>query len=118
MKRLALFILLAELAFSLFAQEPANEMMQLTKIKSGLKTRQISSNDKTGGNADFIGKIKDGDKLELMNVKGAGVINRIWITIAPEGNEVSRYDVVIRMYWDENSYPSVESPLGPFFGNG
>ena len=117
MKRLTLLMLFAAFAFSLFAQEPSNEMMQLSKIKTGLKTRQISSHDKTGGNADFIGKIKDGDKVELMNVKGAGVINRIWITIAPEGNELSRYDLIIRMYWDENPYPSVESPLGPFFGN-
>ena len=63
MKRIALLTLLTGFAFSLFAQEPSNEMMQLTKIKSGLKTRQISSHDKTGGNADFIGKIKDGEKF-------------------------------------------------------
>jgi len=118
MKTSALLLIIFGFAYSLYAQEPSNEMMQLTKITSGLKTRQISSHDKTGGNADFVGKINDGEKFELLNVTGAGVINRIWITIAPEGNEVSRYDLIIRMYWDGNTYPSVESPLGPFFGNG
>jgi len=100
------------------AQEPLNEMMNLSKIRTGVKTKQVSSHDRTGGNADFVGKIKDGDKFELMNVRGAGVINRIWITIAPEGKELSRYDIILRMYWDGNTYPSVESPLGSFFGNG
>lgn len=93
-------------------------MMQLTKIKTGLKTRQVGSFDKSGGNADFIAGIEDGADFELLNVEGAGVINRIWITIAPEGDQLSRHDIILRMYWDGNSYPSVESPLGPFFGNG
>jgi hypothetical protein len=118
MKTSALLLIILGFAYSLYAQEPSNEMMQLTKITSGLKTRQISSHDKTGGNADFVGKIGDGETFELLHVTGSGVINRIWITIAPEGNEVSRYDLIIRMYWDGNTYPSVESPLGPFFGNG
>ena len=31
---------------------------------------------------------------------------------------LSRNDIIIRMYWDGNDYPSVESPIGPFFGQG
>ena len=26
--------------------------------------------------------------------------------------------LVLRMYWDGNPFPSVESPIGPFFGQG
>ena len=29
-----------------------------------------------------------------------------------------RNDIILRIYWDENDYPSVESPIGPFFGQG
>ncbi len=117
--RSAFFFLISFLLSGLMlAQELPGEMMQLARIKSGVKTKQASSYDKTGGNGDCISGIKDGARYELMNVKGAGVINRIWITIAPEAKELSRYDIILRMYWDGNHYPSVESPLGPFFGNG
>jgi hypothetical protein len=53
-----------------------------------------------------------------MDVKGAGVINHIWITIAPGADKLSRNDIITWMFWDGNTYPSVESPIGPFFGNG
>ncbi|HZK97944.1 MAG TPA: glycoside hydrolase family 172 protein, partial [Prolixibacteraceae bacterium] len=33
-------------------------------------------------------------------------------------DQLNRNDIIIRMYWDGNSFPSVESPIGPFFGNG
>jgi hypothetical protein len=118
MRSFLLFMIILFISRCTFSQEPGNEMMQLTKIKTGLKTRQVSSYDRSGGNSDFISGIKDSTRFELMNVKGAGVINRIWITIAPPGDQLSRYDIIIRMYWDGNTYPSVESPLGPFFGNG
>lgn len=109
------FILSSALVFS---QGTGNEMFQLSQIKQNVKTRQISSADKTGGNGDCLSAIKDGEKAVLVDVKGAGIINRIWITIAPEAEKLSRNDIIIRMYWDGNAFPSVESPIGPFFGNG
>ncbi len=112
---LMVFILFSGYVFS---QESGNEMVQISKIKTGIKSRQVSSYDRSGGNADFIGGIKDGARFDLLNVKGAGTITRIWITIAPEATELSRNNIILRMYWDGNSFPSVESPLGPFFGNG
>lgn len=101
-----------------FSQEPASEFYSLSRIKEGIKSKQVSSYDRTGGNRDCLVDIQDGAKVALMDVKGAGVITRIWITIAPEANQLSRNDIVLRMYWDGNDFPSVESPLGPFFGNG
>jgi hypothetical protein len=53
-----------------------------------------------------------------MDVKGAGIISHIWITIALEAGKLNRNDLIIRMFWDGNTFPSVESPIGPFFGNG
>jgi hypothetical protein len=50
----------------------------------------------------------------LMDVDGPGVIQHIWITVDPK-----RYrDLILRMYWDGEKTPSVESPLGDFFCNG
>jgi hypothetical protein len=60
----------------------------------------------------------DGETREIFNVNGAGHINHIWITIAPTPEDLPRNDIILRMYWDGNDFPSVESPIGPFFGQG
>ncbi len=31
---------------------------------------------------------------------------------------MSRNDIILKMYWDGNDFPSVVSPVGPFFGQG
>lgn len=118
MKKTVLFLMFAFSFGILFAQAPANEMLSLTKMQKNVKSRRVSSYDKTGGNGDCLGGIKDGEKRTIMEVKGAGIINHIWITIAPEAAKLSRNDIILKMYWDGNDYPSVEAPIGPFFGNG
>ncbi len=50
----------------------------------------------------------------LMDVQGPGVIQHIWITLAPERFR----DMILRMYWDDEIEPSVEVPVGDFFCNG
>ena len=47
----------------------------------------------------------------IMDANGPGRITHIWITV-----DQKRYrDIIIRMYWDGEDEPSVESPLGDFF---
>ncbi|NEW81592.1 MAG: DUF2961 domain-containing protein [Mariniphaga sp.] len=117
-KTLIILLIVIQTGFA-FSQDFGNEMFSLSQIKKGLKSKRVSSYDHSGGNHDFISGIKDGTKTTIMNVKGAGVISRIWITLLASGSEeISRNDIIIRMYWDGNSFPSVESPIGPFFGNG
>ncbi len=56
-------------------------------------------------------------QLDLLDVPGPGVITHIWITIAsPE--ELHLKKLVLRMTWDKESTPSVETPIGDFFGLG
>lgn len=100
------------------AQLPDNEMAGLARMKKGVRSKRISSYDTTGGNNDRFEKINPGERRVLFDVKGAGVINHIWITIAPEPKDLRRDDIVIRMFWDGNTSASVESPLGSFFGQG
>lgn len=103
----------------LFAQvELSSEMYSLSKIKNGVKNRRVSSYDRTGNNRDSFAGIKSGETRSIAEISGSGIIDHIWITIAPGPAELCRNDIIIRMYWDGNSYPSVESPIGPFFGQG
>ncbi len=94
------------------------ELSDLARIQTDFKTKRISSYDRSGGNNDRFENINDGQVRELFNVKGAGMINHIWITIAPVPDQLSRNDIILRMYWDGNPFASVESPIGPFFGQG
>jgi len=118
-KRHVFIFLFSFLGISLFSQnEMSGEMFDLAKIKSGVTNKRISSYDQTGGNADNVSGIKAGEKRTIAEISGKGVINHIWITIATPPGELSRNDIILRMYWDGNEYPSVESPIGPFFGQG
>ena len=95
-----------------------NDLDHLAKIQEDVKSKRISSYDRSGGNNDRFENIPDGEKRTLFEVKGAGKINHIWITIAPPPETLSRNDIILRIYWDGNEFPSVESPIGPFFGQG
>jgi hypothetical protein len=50
----------------------------------------------------------------LMDVDGPGTIQHIWITVDPKFYR----ELIVRMYWDNETAPSVESPVGDFFCNG
>jgi hypothetical protein len=52
--------------------------------------------------------------VTLAEIDGPGTIQHIWLTVAPQ---VWR-SLILRMYWDGESTPSVEVPLGDFFCNG
>ncbi len=77
---------------------------------------QISSYDTTGGNRDRF-EIAPGDSVVLLDVEGPGVIRRLWVTVASRDPDYLRR-IALRMYWDDESAPSVAVPLGDFFGNG
>jgi len=98
--------------------ELSGDMFGLAKMKSGVRNRRVSSYDRSGNNRDHLKDIKPGETRTIAEVSGAGVINHIWITIAPGPDQLNRNDIILRMYWDNKSYASVESPIGPFFGQG
>lgn len=80
------------------------------------RTRRISSWDRTGGNLDFI-RIPRGETVTIADLKGAGCITHIWITVNCRDRDYLR-KMILRMYWDGERDPSVDSPLGDFFGVG
>jgi len=109
---------LAAGATTALAQGVTSPNLELARLRQGVKSRRVSSYDVTGGNADHLGKIEDGARRVIFDVKGAGIINHIWVTIAPPPPTLSRHDIILRMYWDGEADPSVESPIGDFFGQG
>lgn len=78
------------------------------------KSLKQSSFDRTGGNRDFW-SIPAGGSLEVFKADGAGVITHIWFTISARSGDHLK-ELVLRAYWDGNAKPSVEAPIGDFFG--
>jgi hypothetical protein len=61
--------------------------------------------------------LKAGESKVMMDYDGAGVINRIWLTIIDRSPAALR-SMYIEMYWDGATKPAVSVPLGDFFGIG
>ena len=57
--------------------------------------------------------INPGETFTMAEIEGSGAIQHIWMT--PTGNW--RFSI-IRIYWDDETEPSVEAPIGHFFGMG
>ncbi|MCU0393124.1 MAG: DUF2961 domain-containing protein [Thermoflexibacter sp.] len=130
---LSLALIYSSLAFS---QQPfnglENNMSNLFRL-SNAKTRSISPENFTGekgkggmaekGSASdassdlgrgwkvnpFV-EIAPNQTFTLGEISGSGAIQHIWMT--PTGNW--RFSI-LRIYWDDESEPSVEAPVGDFF---
>jgi hypothetical protein len=79
------------------------------------RSRRVSSYDRSGGNRDSI-VIEPGKTAVLAEIDGPGAIHHIWTTIAAEPFYGRK--IVLRIYWDNERSPSVEAPIGDFFGVG
>lgn len=89
----------------------------LTKLgqPQNYASKRISSYDRTGGNKDSL-TIKAGETAILADIKGAGAIHHLWVTISAEPFYGRK--LVLKMFWDGEKAPSVEVPIGDFFGVG
>jgi len=87
----------------------------LALLREG-RSKRCSSWDTTGRNADFW-PIEPGETKVLADIQGAGVIRHIWFTVGAADALYLR-QAVLRIYWDGQAHPSVEVPVGDFFGIG
>ena len=96
---------------------PGDPMLSaLTRISEGQSRRESSSNADLNSNGDAW-TIKAGETVVLADLSGPGAITHMWNTVASQ-DPFSGRSLVLRIYWDGNEKPSVEAPLGDFFGVG
>ncbi len=75
--------------------------------------------------------LKPGETKILVDHQMPGIITRMWFTLSGwfwenwDGGDETRWPdptilkkVILRIYWDGNEFPSVEAPIGDFFGMG
>ena len=58
--------------------------------------------------------IKPGETFTMGEIRESGIIQHIWLTCFP----AHWRSLIFRIYWDDEEYPSVETPVGDFFCNG
>ncbi len=130
-------IILVALGWPLVAVSQTADLGQLCQLKNA-ETRSISPENFTGekgkggmatleeGSASRAARelgqgwkvnpyvhIEPGATFTLGEISGAGIINHIWMT--PVGNYRL---MILRFYWDGETEPSVEVPVGDFFAAG
>lgn len=136
MKRIACFLLIIFFVLNANAQQKFNgvdvNLGNLYRL-SDAKSRSISPENFTGekgkggaataGTGSFAARdlgqtwkispsvvIKAHTTFTIAEINGSGSIQHIWMT--PTGNW--RFSI-IRFYWDDETTPSVEVPVGDFF---
>jgi len=124
MKPRWIFLLCLLMGFSILsAQELYKAPGPSTKTKwispenpSGKEGSGGKLNQGAKGSAFFT--VKAGEQLVMMDVKGSGIIRRMWLSGTIPRCEEQRRMVRIDMYWDGSKKPAVSAPIGDFFGLG
>ncbi len=106
------------LAASAVPQTPLGSPLSGLEQLKDFRTRRDSSSDPNwrSGTSDRRG-IEAGGTLTLAELEGPGMITHIWFTISHKAPLYSRL-LTLRIYWDGEEHPSVECPVGDFFGIG
>ena len=103
------------LASSLVAQIPP-DLSRLPEPKDFRAMRSSSNNPDPESNDDSKRPIP-GETITLADLTGPGVVTHIWLTVA--ANEYGWPRLLrLRVYYDGNATPSVDAPVGDFFGVG
>jgi len=88
----------------------------LATLVHGRRARSMraSSFDRTGANQDFV-RIGPGETYTLLEHDGPGCLTHLYCALVMP--DVRDYrNAVLRCYWDGAEEPSVQVPLGDFFG--
>lgn len=106
-------VVLATVLLPIVAQSQVPEDLA---VKKDYRSFKASSADPTGKNGDAR-HIDPGQTITLADIKGAGRMTHLWITIAAQSEDHLR-ELVLRMTWDDAATPAVECPIGDFFAQG
>ncbi|WP_310469172.1 glycoside hydrolase family 172 protein [Sphingomonas sp.] len=119
---------LAAALVALLLATPAAAEDELYRYRAGEQTRWITPENPTGAkgagareNKGAKGHAFDTIAVRathvLADIRGAGTIDRLWMTIEDRSPEALR-GLKLEMYWDGAARPAVSVPLGDFFLHG
>ena len=106
-------------------------VLQPYHLNTGLESRSISFENPTGARGEGgkaasklgVGRkgapakdIQPGETVTLCDIKGRGTLRHTWVTTRKDPDILR--SAVIRVYWEGQTHPSIECPLGDFMGIG
>jgi hypothetical protein len=115
------FILLAGVVFAGAAIASAQGIGSATQDDvprmKNFSAARVSSNNRYVYSNDDSKRIMPGQTLEMAQLMGPGMVTHIWVTVADNEYGWPRL-LRLRVYYDGQKTPSVDAPLGDFFGVG
>lgn len=100
--------------------------MNLWEIKPDESSRRFTTFQPETGQKTVT--VHPGETVVLADGRGPGILNHLWFTVTgwfyEHWNPTHASDtgilkqLILRIYWDGSDVPSVQSPLGDFFGAG
>lgn len=93
-----------------------NTLSGLALLRNDVRTERVSSYDREGGNRDWV-TLAPNQALQIADIQGAGCVKHIWMTMWCSAESYAR-EIVLRAWWDGEKEPSIECPIGDFFGIG
>ena len=116
-----LIILMTFMSFCCAAQElyevPPNTRTRWSSFENPSAKPAGGGKENLGAKGHAFDVIPARGKQVMLDVTGAGIINRIWLTVNERSPRMLR-SLRLEMYWDNSSTPAVSVPLGDFFGIG
>jgi hypothetical protein len=116
-----LWVLALTLATPSVAQEvyelPKDEETRWISPENPAGAKGAGAQENKGGKGHAFDTIATGASRMLADIKGIGVIDRIWMTIEDRSPEALR-GLRLEMFWDGAAVPAVSVPLGDFFLHG
>ena len=112
----ALTLFVSSVAWAQSTNQDLLDPLGLALLKDYSSARVSSSNRFASSNDDSK-RIMPGETLVMADLSGPGVVTHIWLTVAQ--NEFGWPRLLrLRVYYDGYKTPSVDAPLGDFFGVG
>lgn len=91
--------------------QPMQSPLVFLSSSQNYSASRISSYNRAGGPRDNFWIPTTGEEVTLAEIKGPGAITHIWMTHRGGG-----HDLILSIYWEGSRHPSVEVPIGDFFG--
>ncbi|HPN70143.1 MAG TPA: DUF2961 domain-containing protein, partial [Saprospiraceae bacterium] len=113
---IAIFFLLQE-SYGQKLYEYENKDSRVSSFENLNGTIGQGGQTNKGAKGNAFESIKKGATKILLDVKGAGEIQRIWMTLNDRSPQMLR-SLRLQMFWDGDIKPAVDVPLGDFFGVG
>lgn len=105
-------------AQEIFQAPPANKQTRWISPENPKGEKGSAGSANKGAKGAAFVNVLSGQRYSMMDFKGKGMVNRIWISGTIPRSAEQRRMIRIEIYWDSSSKPAVSVPIGDFFGLG